>query len=246
MTLAVVAASLTAGCAAKRVEFQLPVYGRTFWRHITTEPAPRVEDQYRIVVDEPTEGLFPANLGVTRVSVELLAEQVGMERPVLLTDPRNEFLRWNAALDDLFAVSEVFPISEFDLGGGPVEPEQILAAFRALHARLGLVYAMNRMRDDRSEILAVLYDSVTTKPLAYFHASAKSIEPPEVNDKEPRNLRKTDSEALVRIKFEQMVHSCVRALILHDEPGEVETPTGWRRAERGPVEWPPTHLDSGR
>jgi hypothetical protein len=244
-TIALLASAAATGCAGKRVEFQQPVYGRSFWRHIATEPAPAVQDQFQIVADQPTQGLFPANLGVTRVAVELLDERIGLERRVLLTDPRNEFLRWNSALDDLFAISEVFPINEFDLGGGPVEPDQIIAAFRALHARIGLVYAMNTIAENRSEIIAVLYDNDAARPIAYFHAQATSIEPPEVDETEPSDLWRTDSEALVRLEFERMVHSCVRKLILQDEPAEVETPTGWRPVERRPVVWPPTQAGAG-
>ncbi len=168
-----------------------------------------------------------------------------MERPVLLTDPRNEFLQWNSALDGLFAVSEVFPISQFDLGGGIAEPQQILAAFRALHARLGLIYGMNELNDTESEIIAVLYDNALGTPIAYFHAREATAPPPPGEEDKPQDLWKTDSKALVRAQFERLVHACIRELILHDQPGDVETPTGWQRVEpRRPVEWPPRSTNS--
>ncbi len=235
------------GCAQKQMDVWAPK-PLVDWYHISTEPLEPLYDQYRIVATEPTKGLFPANVGVTRVAVEFThGTSEEAERPLLLTDPRNEFLQWNSALDDQMAISEVFPISQFDLGGGEAEPEQVLAAFRALDARLGLVYAMNELSDTKTEMIGTLYETVSAHPIAHFHASAISVTPPEDERTGHGDLWETDSKALVRAKFERLVHACMRELILQDEPADVKAPTGWTPVgPTRPVEWPPRRFRRGR
>ncbi len=212
------------------------------WSHVATQAVAEPHDSYQIVTTRQTTGLFPANMSVTRISLEPDKGQASVIQPGLYADPRNEFLQWNTAFDDQMAVSEVFPIDQRDLGGGQADPVQILAAFRALHARLGLIYAVNELSETESEMFGVLYDTEANEPLAAIHAQALSVSPPtEEPDKDKRvNMWETDSRALVRAKFERQVHACVRELIRKDQPALVETPTGWTPAGPvQPVEWPP-------
>ena len=228
------------GCAPK-CESTWEPKPRTEWRHIVALPIEPLQDTFRIDAPLPTVGLFPANIAVTRVAVESV-DDTGETLPRLFADPRNEFLQWNSTFDDQMAISEVFPIDQRDLGGGPAEPEQIVASFRALHARLGLLYAVNQLSPDESEMFGALYDTSSLQPIASFHAHAASIELPKdaENKADPYHLWKTDSRALVRAKFAKMVYTCVRQLVVNDEPSAVEAPTGWMPAGPiRPVEWPP-------
>lgn len=214
------------------------------WKHLGQEPANPPRNEFKIVVPQPTKGLFPATMGVTRVALEIpketLPDAAAVPKPRLSKDPRNEFLYWNTALDDQMAVSEVFPIDQFALGGGDAEPELVLAALRALHARLGLVYAVNEMSEQETEVLGVLYATATGQPLAYINAHAASVIPSKDDSEQADDLWTTDSRALVRTKFEQLVYACVRKMIQHDEPGPVEAPTGWSPVlPAQPVQWPP-------
>ena len=238
--------SMSAGCyAEKRAEAWTPK-PRVEWGLITPQPVAPLHNEYRILAPQPTVGLFPANLVVTRVAIEEPKEAPAATRPVLLSDPRNEFLQWNTALDDQMAVSEVFPVDQRDLGGGEADTEQILAAFRGLHARLGLIYAVNELSETESEMFGALYDIETAQPVAVLHAQAVSIELPEEEKKkkgDPIYLWQTDSRALVRAKFADLLHRCIRQLIIHDQAELVETPAGWTPAGPiRPVEWPPRHL----
>jgi len=217
------------------------------WSQIGASAASEVRNGYRVTTGSRTKGLFPANMGVTRVSLEPLEENVDSIEPYLYADPRNEFLQWNTAFDDQMAVSEVFPIAQRDLGGRDADPQQILAAFRGLHARLGLLYAVNELSESETEMFGALYDTQTAQTVGVIHAQAVSVEPPkdaeEKKDKNPPDLWKTDSRALVRSKFAKLVHGCIRDLISSDEPAVVEAPTGWTPAGPiRPVEWPPRHL----
>lgn len=239
-------AILASGCAAKHVEVWTPK-PLVHWEHVSTQPVAPVSNGYRVLVDQPTHGLFPASLAVTRVAVEVPKGRVSTLRPYLHTDPRNELLQWNRALDDQMAVSEVFPIMGRDLGGGVADPEQVLAAFRALHARLGLIYAMNELSSTESEMLGVLYDAASARPIASFHTRAVSVAPPgQKHCRKPVDLWDTDSRALARAKFQRLVHTCIRDLILLDEPAPVKAPDGWTPAGPiYPVEWPPRRFRTG-
>jgi hypothetical protein len=206
-----------------------------------------MNNEYRVLAPRPTHGLFPANLAVTRVSLETTEDDGESTQPQLFADPRNEFLQWNSALDDQMAVSEVFPIAQRDLGGGEAEPEQILAAFKALDARLALLYAVNELSESETEMFGALFDTTTAEPVAAIHAQAVSVTPPEDDPEREKDdvldLWETDSRALVRARFEKLVHKCFRELIRGDEPAAVEAPTGWTPAgPTRPAEWPPRHL----
>lgn len=229
----------TVGCAPDRVETWTPK-PRVLWEDIALQSTETANNEYKILTSEPTTGLFPVSIAVTRVALEEdRVSRVAWER--LLRDPRNEFLMWNSSFDDQMAISEVFPIAERDLGGAEVRPERILSAMKALGARIGFLYAVNELAEDESEMLGTLFDTRSDQVLATIHAQAASIPPPD-NGYPPENTVQweTDSRALVRYKFECLVHACVRELILRDQPGAIESPDGWTPVGPIlPVEWPP-------
>ena len=217
------------------------------WHDVAPNEVHALDNLYRIVIPRPTKGLFPANLAVTRVGLVQLEEEDGSPHVVSMVykDPRNEFLRWNTSFDDQMAISEVFPIDQFDMGGGVAEPVQVVAAFNALDAKLGLVYAMNELGPERSEMIGALYDVPNAQPIAYIHATAESVKPPEGSVQGGAkgidlDLWETDSKALVRRKFEEIVYACVFELIQFDEPEVVDVPEGWKAVTPArPAVWPP-------
>lgn len=228
------------GCASRKAETLWVAPPRVEWSDLSHEAIEPAADDYRILLSANTTGLFPAAMAVTRMAVDLSCEDQRRE-PVLLTDPRNEFLQWNSALDDKMAVSEVFPIFERDLGGNPAKPDQIVSAFRALNARLGLIYAVNELSPTETETMGVLYDVRSASPIATLHARAASLCTPQGCRKSNQfDLWKTDSRALARNKFEQSLRTCIRRLIAQDRPAELESSEGWRGVMPArPVEWPP-------
>jgi len=251
LRLAAVSATFvtSAGCSTPPPEVAWTAKPRVEWSDITTQPVADLNNSFQVLTSRPTVGLFPANMSVTRVSLESAEDEKPSTEPRLYADPRNEFLQWNTAFDDQMAVSEVFPIDQRDLGGGEADPIQILAAFRALRARIGLIYAVNELSETESEMFGALFDNAEAEPIAAIHAQAVSLESPEEAEKrdKPADLWKTDSRALVRAKFAKLVHACIRELIRKDQPAVIETPTGWVPAGPvRPVEWPPRHLRSKR
>jgi len=241
LPLAGVACLALCGCASSKKNPQpWTPDPQVSWLHVSTKQSPVAENGYTLIAKENTVGLFPANLGVTRVAIEM--DDEGLPVPHLKADPRNEFLRWNYTFDDLMAISDVFPVSQRDLGGGEATPEQILAAFHALDAKLALIYAVNQISETESEMFGTLYNARTNQPLASLQAHAVSIKLPEdTKDKDdPYLMWSTDSRAIVRDRFAQALHGCMRELILRDEPPILEDKSGWTPAvPMRPPEWPP-------
>jgi hypothetical protein len=225
------------------------------WDYVSQQFLDPVRNGFHILIPQPTTGLFPAAMAVTRVAFEVpTGDLYGYNDPRvaesprrLYADPQNEFLQWNRAFDSLMAVSEVFPIVERDLGGGHAEPAQILAAFRALHAKLGLIYAVNEITADEAEMFGVLYEVENGRTLAAIHARAESVIPfAERVEGSEFDLWETDARAIVRTRFEKLLFACIRELIIHDQPERTEVPEGWTPAGPiMPVEWPPRIRPSG-
>ncbi|MGD2107768.1 MAG: hypothetical protein PVI86_00120 [Phycisphaerae bacterium] len=252
MTVAAFVPSLllafASGCAPCEVNTWAPK-PVVHWEQVATQPVQPVVDGYRILAEHPTRALFPASMAVTRVSVDHKEQRTPRGGPLLMTDPRNEFLQWNSTLDNQMAISEVFPIVDDDLGGGQADPQQIVAAFRALHAGLGLIYAVNELSPTESEMFGVLYDIKAARPIASLHKAAASIPPPDdgICRAETPDPWVSDSRALVRAEFDKLVHTVIRELILRDEPAPIEVQTGWRPpAPARSAVWPPPALATGR
>ena len=117
---------VTVGCATEQVTRWTPS-PRVQWGDISPGDIGTVDQGYRLLLSERTEGLFPASLGVTRFAF-VPSDSIDPFGPKLVADPQNEFLQWNYAFDDQMAVSEVFPIAQQNLGGANASPDQILRA----------------------------------------------------------------------------------------------------------------------
>lgn len=234
-------AATVTGCATTgaRGERDWTPSPRVTWREVVPVTTPEVKDGFRLIKAAPTRGLFPASIGVTRVAYHTDSGAQAGSNLHLTRDPHNEFLQWNRTFDDQMAVSEVFPIDQRDLAGGEAEAELILAAFRALEARIGLIYAVNELAENETEMIGALYDVSGGEPLASIHASATSV-PVEERESGSEDMWSTDSRALVRTAFAEHVYQCIRTLISRDQPAAVESPEGWTPAGPiMPVEWPP-------
>ena len=242
---------LASGCACKQKPEPWTPQPRVNWFHVSTKPVPQLVNDYRIIGAQPSKGIFPGNIAVTRVALRevknLPADPKGRVEPVILKDPRNEFLHWNSAFDDQLALAEAFPVDQFSLGGGMATPDQIVASFHALDARLGLIYAVNELSPEDTEVIGTVYDVNARAPIAYVQAQARSIPLAEDEKEADRDLWTTDSHALARANFERLVYQCMRELILSDEPADVQEPTGWKSIyPQRPVVWPPQYYELGR
>ena len=215
------------------------------WDDIATGAPVPVDNGFLLFENELSHGRFPATIAVSRVSIHADEPVTGvvLRTPYLAARPRNEFLLWNSTFDDLMAISEVFPIAQRDLGGESTNPSRVLAASRALHGRLALIYAMNEISETETEMVGVLYETADDKPIAVIHARAESIvvdEDQKGGDKAQPNEWETDSRALVRARFARLAHGCIRELVRRDRRESIEDKSGWIPSRRFvPIEWPP-------
>lgn len=237
--IAALSAWVAAGCARPKAEPWSP-RPRVTWDRLCTQPVPFPDNGWRLVSDRASEGRFPSSLAVSRVVLRDRDDREIRHGAYIPAKPKNEYLQWNAAFDDQMALSEVFPIAQRDLGGGPATPDLIVAACRALHARLALIYSLNELSPTQAEMIGVLYETTTGGPIATFHADATSIPPGPDEKPEEIDPWDHDARALVRARFERHVYDCVRTLILQDTATTEEVPAGWVPATpTRPVEWPP-------
>lgn len=233
-----VAMALLTGCAHHRTRakevFAAPP--RVTWQDLSAASFTPPMDGYMILGPAGSVGRFPAAVGVTRVAIE---EGRPDREPTLPGKPKNEFLTWNRAFDELMAISSVFPVAQRDLGGGEATPEQIVAAFRGLHAGLGLIYATNPLSERETEMIGVLYETKTSRPLAAIAARAVSTLPADPKERDDLDPWKHDSKALVRARFVEHCFVCLRELIQADQPERIDVPPGWIPAGPvRPVQWP--------
>lgn len=239
--LGAVTAALS-GCAQPKLEVWTPP-PRVTWDFVNEDDLRLMEDGFEVLGPTTSKGRFPASLAVSRVAIRPGEEGESEWVPYIPATPRNENLQWNAAFDDLMAVSEVFPVSQRNLGGGPASPEQIVAACHALNAQLALIFALNPLNEFQTDMIGVLYETDTASPIALFHARESSVPLPEgmpPNEVDPWTHA---SEALVRARFENHVFHCVRKMILNDQSEMVDAPNGWTPAlPIFPSEWPPTQF----
>lgn len=235
----IVSVLLLTGCAAKKSPPWIPP-PRVHWQHLSTTPLTTVYDGYVILEERPSTGRFPAALAVTKINVTRDYNDDGSELAFIAPKPKNEFLMWNSVFEKHMAVSEVFPIAHRNLGGGPANSDRITDAFRALDARIGLIYGTNRLDKDHTEMIGVLYDIPSAKPIASIHAQARSSYPSASDKGTNVDLWATDSRARARERFQTNVCACMRELIARDTPHSMDVPSGGIPA--GPVRtvsWPP-------
>lgn len=238
---------LSSGCAtsapARRKEPWIPP-PRVDWKQIATTQVAPVENGFRILDDNGTQGRFPCAMSVSRLAPDG-NDPSDPRATTLPATPHNEFLIWNNMFDNLPAISEAFPIVERNLGEYPTDPALIVSAARAFHAGLSLVYAVNQPREDQFEMLGVVHDTETGKPIAVLHALTTSRPRPQGQHASHDNVDAWEHEAraLARTQFKKAAVDCLRELIARDVPQKVDAPEGWKpEGPIAPVVWPPRYF----
>lgn len=235
----------TSGCATQSASrkqlWKAPP--RIEWHQLTTQPVSPVENDYRILDDAQTQGRFPCAMSVSRMAVSE-SEVPGAPALILPATPHNEFLIWNNMFDNLPAISEAFPVVERNLGEYPADPALIVSTARAFHAGLCLIYAANQPEENRFEMMGVVHDTDSGRPIAVIHASTMS-RPRSRHEKKVRNnvdAWEREARALTRAEFRKKAVLCLRELIARDVPRKVDAPEGWRHEfPVPPIVWPPIY-----
>ncbi len=230
------------GCEKKSAEYYLPTAAPVEWGALALGDPVAAEDDYRLIVEEPTQGVFPAALAVARVAALPVDEQTAL---VLDMTPEVDFLDWNSLFDDFRSVSEAFPLNEMALDGADVSAASLLDAAEALDAGMLLIYTEVRLSLHRALLRGVLYDVDARRMLASVQSSAYVPDPILPDEDCDRDLssaeqQRRDARLLALARFEQNMRDCMLALMANDEPVSPVAPEGWipdRPIE--PIMWPP-------
>jgi len=234
---------LATGCAKSTRDMFCPTHPVVGWAELSGGQDVAVAEGYRLLVHEPTKGVFPTSVGVARIAAT--GEIGGVETLTLNTRPEVDFLDWNSCFDDLRPVSEAFPINIMGMNGDPVAVGTLLDNAHALRAGMVLAYSEEQPTLERYEIRGVLYQVSTKRALASIHAVSyvqKPVDPDErYSGSDPAdNLERVDPREDARHTFEQDTRACLLALMAKDEPADTVKPEGWipdRPIE--PIIWPP-------
>ena len=246
-------ACIGTGCE-KRAEVEFSATDPVLdWPNLDLPDTLDLEDDYTLLVTEPTTGLFPAAVAVARVRADYLGDDPEATRLKMNTEPEAELLPWNSLLDDQRAVSSVFPVKPIALQGEDVTVKHLLRTASAMRASLCLVYATADLSENESEVRGALFDTEDLRPLAVLHARARIddldtalAELPEPAPWNPeyfhaaKDPRYHDPPGMAIYKFESMVRKCVVTLREGDTPFENLPTDGWV-PERPPdaLLWPP-------
>lgn len=223
------------------------------WRDLLDRDTTAPENEYTILIPQPTQGLFPMSLAIARImavqpSGERDDAEPGEYELTLAMQPPHDFLRWNSVFDDIRLVSEVFPLSQISLNGESITTTTLIESSQAMRGRLCLIYAADDIAPDESEVKGVLLDTRTREVLAMIHARGHYTEPTK---KEKEQEKETESDATILLKpctprlvaerrFEQLTRDCILALVRHDRPIEPQPVEGWvPELPWAPRIWPP-------
>jgi hypothetical protein len=240
------------GCQKRAEPPFMPTAPVVPWRDLSSRQAEFPEDSFTLLVDEPTEGLFPTSLAVARLAgvrttdaAPRLASNHGL---VLSTTPAHELLKWNAAFDDIRLISEVFPLSRMSLNGRPACVSTLMESAAAMTGRICLVYSINDLAPTESEIKGVVYRVSTRQPVAAVHARGVYFPPSDQEvDNDPRSdleklLEPCSARMVAEARFLSLTRACLLALRDNDRPAKPEIEEGW--VPQGPLAppiWPPLY-----
>ncbi len=243
LTLIVLAAVIGTGCVSKqRVEFT-PTSVELDWDVLAGGQPVTVSQDYRLIVSERTQGMFPSSLAVARLSAD--EDPTATEAAVVLDmEPEVDFLSWNSVFDDFRSISEVFPMNIMAMDGAEVTVNTLLNASYSLRAGMLLVYSESRKSIHEAQVKGVLYSVPARRMLAAIHADAYIEDPVDLDDSRCAGSPSADMRdpRLVCVgQFEAKMRDCLLALMQNDDPVKATAPDGWiPDREIEPLIWPPS------
>ncbi|MBU0618099.1 MAG: hypothetical protein KKI02_10315 [Planctomycetes bacterium] len=219
--LNLLAAFTLLGCAS-----EVPrVYERQIeMRELAAEVAP-VDNMYRLEAVDETRDRFACSLAIAKL---VPAGEVGTINLVQMTPAEEAY--WVNAVCGLTELSDLQFLSPLSVVPDRPGTDTLRAAAAARDANLMLLYAPNRYGPNSAQILGVLYDVASGRPLAALHASASFLneEGEEVSvDQETSNQRDNDAYYQASRAGEQHLVHCLGELIRLDSAAPTTQPHRW-------------------
>jgi len=236
---AVLAATVTLliGCQPK-----VPIgYQRQLAPDLFTPGVEPAENSYRLLIEPQSEGAFPCTLAIARVEPDesaagdfLLAETPTSEPALRLTVAKMspaEQARWTEAFRGMLAIRDLRFLDPLSLKDRGNDTTGLLRTAARVDASFLLTYLVNRFGPNSAQLIGVLYDVGTTRPVAVVHAYRQYLdeEGREVMvDVKPGDQRQIDALYQATARFENLTVACMRELLRGDRPAEEKRPHRWK------------------
>lgn len=208
------------GCASEAPR----VYERQVqMRELAADVAP-VDNAYRLDAVEETEGRFACSLAIAKLAP-------ANENSVSLVEmtPAEE-ARWVNAVRGLTELRDLQFLSPLSVVPDRPRTDTLRVASAERDATLMLLYTPNRYGPNSAQVLGVLYDVPSGRPLAALHASATFLDEEGVEvsvDEETGDQRQRDAYYQASRAYEQHLLGCLGELIRLDSPTPETQPHHW-------------------
>jgi hypothetical protein len=230
VTFAMIPLFVSAGCSNKNkpivplAQIVLPPTPSTM---VGPELNARVTNEFATLVSGPTENMFPASIGLIRVAPTDTGELALDGSAPLAMKPLNQLLDLVSLFDDVWQVSELFPVTYPTRTDRRLPAAELVRYARSDGARLCLIYSVARYEwTDSStvEVHGALYDAATGTLISRMHANSRvialsdDVRPPvQPEDRVELDLRHIDPWYIAQDRFREHVRDCVLRLIERDQ-----------------------------
>lgn len=202
------------------------------WLGPTDRPVSDVANGYRIIVPrDATSAMFPCSLAVARVVFDDEGVTDGLPEAMLAMRPIGELMDWMELFDDIWSISEVFPITYPRDPNRVVDPFDLVDRAGEFGARLCFVYRLRYQGEVTAEIWGVLYDTDSARVIAAVHSDVcvtpyddPELEPPLPADRVIGDRRHIDARFIAENQFRESLRSCVLDLIDREQGPTIEIP----------------------
>jgi hypothetical protein len=202
-----------------------PIYERRMQiRDIAADVGP-VEDAHQLLSPEETVGRFSCSLAIAKL---VAADQAGTVNLVELTPAEEAY--WIEAVRGVMELRDLQFLTSISVRPEEPRTDTLCAAADALETSLLLLYAPNRHGPNSAQVLGVLYDVKTRKPIASLQASAtflnekgEEIAP----DDERGDHREIDAYFQASRAYEHHLLECLSELIRDDSSLPGTQPHQW-------------------
>lgn len=225
-------AMLPAGCAQKHAA---PVAHepRLTMDHLAPN-LPAAADAFVLLANEESTGRFASALAIAKLIPDLEHESPALTLVEL--KPMEQAL-WAEQMRGVRLIREVLYITPRIMKPVEPTPENLCAQAERLGASLLLTYAPNGLGPNSAQVLGVLYDTASRRPLATLHAGAEFLDEKGVEtslDKQRGDLRDRDARYQSQRAFERHALACLNVLMHQDQPPTSTQPHKWHQplAER--------------
>ncbi len=182
---------------------------------------------YIMLTSNGSEGMFPCSLAVARVDTPAYLPSGFIPAPRLAMNPANEMFDWTDLFDDVWSISEVFPVTYPTRKDRQVSPQTLVEYSRSDQAGLCLIYEIVSTRADDVTIVDVhgtLYDARNGAMLIEAHADARvrditedQLPPPQPPDRVAVDKRHIDPWFIAQERFRELVRQSILDLVAQDK-----------------------------